>query len=293
MMNYDYIIIGGSVAGSICAYDLSKKGYNCLVLEQHPSDYEKICGGGISYKALDILVQAGIEVASLFKFDSQAISGHIIYKGDSITEKVYKDGKASLGIQRNVFDGFLRKQAQRMGSDFCFEHKVSNVIFTGDKYNVDEYSGDQLIWAIGSRALDRKIPMGQSIGISGQVEGRTDLCKDRFYYWYYAPACESKYFWAFPIGKNLWNVGIWSRHAFSEMRHDYKDCFDRYFLPHLNGEWRYMRNPRAEFLGHYDQRKDYEGCLGVGDFAGMCNPVNGGGIIGAIQSALTLTSQIF
>lgn len=289
-MNYDYIIIGGSVSGSMCAYSLGKKGYSCLVLEQHFSDYEKICGGGISYKALDLLAQAGIEVAPLFTFDSQMISGHIIYKDGNITEKVYKDEKVSLGIQRYLFDGFLRKQAERLGANFCFEHKVRNVIFDGDKYNVDEYSGDQLIWATGARTLDGKIPMEQSIGISGQVEGKNDLSKDRFYYWYYAPACESKYFWAFPIGKDLWNVGLWSRQPFPEMRHEYNDCFNRFFAPHLNGEWSYLRKPKAEFLGHYDQRKNQEECIGVGDFAGMCNPANGGGIIGAIQSALEVTS---
>lgn len=288
-MKYDYIIIGGSVAGSICAYNLGRKGYRCLVLEQHSSDYEKICGGGISYKALDLLAQVGIEVAPLFALDSQAISGHIIYKGSGITEKVYKDGKVSLGTQRNLFDGFLRKQAEMMGADFCFEHKVQNVVFDGDKNNVDEYSGDQLIWAIGARMLNGKIPMEQSIGISGQVVGKTDLRNDRFYYWYYEPSCESKYFWAFPIGRDLWNVGLWSRQAFSKMRRDYEDCFNRYFFSHLKGEWNYLRKPKAEFLGHHDQRKEHDGCFGAGDFAGMCNPVNGGGIIGAIQSALAIT----
>ncbi len=288
LMKYDYIIIGGSVAGSICAYNLGRKGYRCLVLEQHSSDYEKICGGGISYKALDLLAQVGVEVSSLFALDSQAISGHIIYKGGGITEKVYKEGKVSLGIQRNLFDGFLRKQAEMMGAEFCFEHKVQNEVFDGVKYNVDEYSGNQLIWATGARTLEGKIPKGQSIGISGQVKGRTDLNEDRFYYWYYDPAYESKYFWVFPIGKNLWNVGLWSRQAFPEMRYDYEECLKKFFLPHLKDEWNYLRKPKAEFLGHHDQRKDNVGGLGVGDFAGTCNPVNGGGVIGAIQSALTV-----
>ena len=31
---------------------------------------------------------------------------------------------------------------------------------------------------------------------------------------------------------------------------------------------------------------------GVGDFAGKCNPINGGGIIGAIDSAIELTQAI-
>jgi UDP-galactopyranose mutase len=33
-MKYDYIIIGSGLFGSICAYELTKKGYKCLVLEK-------------------------------------------------------------------------------------------------------------------------------------------------------------------------------------------------------------------------------------------------------------------
>ena len=33
-MNYDYLIIGSGFFGSICAYELNKIGYNCLVLEK-------------------------------------------------------------------------------------------------------------------------------------------------------------------------------------------------------------------------------------------------------------------
>ena len=291
LMDYDYIIIGGGVAGSICAYDLCKKEYKCLVLEKYRPDHEKICGGGISYKALELIRQSGIEIAPLFKFDSQAISGHISYKDGRVSEKIYKDGKVSLGIQRHLFDDYLRNQAQIMGADIRFEHKVSKVLEEDDKYIVDGYSGNQLIWAIGARSLDGKIPKGQSIGLSGQIEARAYFNVNRFYYWYYEPACETKYFWAFPIGKNLWNVGLWSRQAFPEMRCDYEDCLERYFLSHLSGEWRYLRKPKAEFLGHLDQRKERKGCIGVGDFAGKCNPVNGGGIIGAIQSALITASK--
>jgi UDP-galactopyranose mutase len=33
-MKYDYLIVGSGFFGSICAYELNKKGYNCLVLEK-------------------------------------------------------------------------------------------------------------------------------------------------------------------------------------------------------------------------------------------------------------------
>lgn len=291
-MSYDYIIIGGSIAGSVCAYELCRKGSSCLVLEQCGSDHEKVCGGGISYKAIDLLLQADIEVEPLFKSNSQAVLGHIIYKDDNCTEKIYKAGNVSLGIQRHIFDEFMRRQAQRMGADICFEHKVSSVVFDDKEYYIDGYSGSQLIWAIGARSLEGTVPSGQSIGISGQIEGTSDLNENMFYYWYYVPTCESKYFWAFPIGKNLWNVGLWSRYAFNELRYEFEICLDRYFFPHIHGEWKYFRKPKAEFLGHHDQRIYPDRCLGIGDFAGMCNPINGGGIIGAIKSAITIIDSV-
>jgi UDP-galactopyranose mutase len=33
-MKYDYLIVGSGFFGSICAYELTKQGYKCLVLEK-------------------------------------------------------------------------------------------------------------------------------------------------------------------------------------------------------------------------------------------------------------------
>ena len=96
-----------------------------------------------------------------------------------------------------------------------------------------------------------------------------------------------KYFWAFPIGDYLWNVGIWSRNYDKGLKRLYNESLNEYFLSKVIGDWEYLRKPKAEFLGHYDQRND--GLYmkdGIGDFAGCCNPVNGGGIHYAIKSAV-------
>ena len=47
-MIYDYIIAGSGIAGSVCAYELSKLNKSCLILEKEPYRLEKICGGGVS-----------------------------------------------------------------------------------------------------------------------------------------------------------------------------------------------------------------------------------------------------
>jgi UDP-galactopyranose mutase len=34
MNNYDYLIVGSGLYGSVCAYDLTKQGKKCLVIEK-------------------------------------------------------------------------------------------------------------------------------------------------------------------------------------------------------------------------------------------------------------------
>ena len=38
---YDYLIVGSGLYGSICAYELNKKGYKVLVLEKKRSYWRK------------------------------------------------------------------------------------------------------------------------------------------------------------------------------------------------------------------------------------------------------------
>ena len=39
-MIYDYIIIGGGIAGSVCAYELGKRGQQCIILEKNSQQSE-------------------------------------------------------------------------------------------------------------------------------------------------------------------------------------------------------------------------------------------------------------
>ena len=34
MPKYDYLIVGAGLSGAVCAHELKKKGYNCLVVEK-------------------------------------------------------------------------------------------------------------------------------------------------------------------------------------------------------------------------------------------------------------------
>lgn len=286
-MIYDYLIVGGGIAGSVCARELGKRGKKCIILEKNSSQSEKVCGGGVSYKALGMLEKTGIETESLFLADSKRITGHIIFQDGKYKEKIYKSGKVSLGIRRALLDGCLICAAKYYNAQIKYGEEVKNVFRTGELYEVNGFWAKEIVWASGARSIFGETLNGQSIGLSGQITAKTDLEDNRFHYWYFEKQNSEKYFWAFPVGNHLWNVGVWSRNFERRLKEDYQYCMEKFFLNRTIGEWSYLRKPRAEFLGHCDQRK--EDCFrrsGIGDFAGTCNPVNGGGIHYAIKSAV-------
>lgn len=289
----DFIIIGGGVAGAVCAYQLSKCEKKCLILEKENEGNEKICGGGVSNRALCLLETIGMDLSELYKCNNKRISGHVIYNGDTCVKKEYLPTQTALGVQRYIFDGYLLQQAMSVGASIHYEQNVERITYMDDVYSVNGYKAKNIIWATGARDIHNKLLKGQSIGYCGQIYTECALNDDKFYFWYYDKERKDRYFWAFPIGDNLWNVGVWFREYTNEVRMDFAKCMNDIFLKYIESDWCYKRSPKAEFLGHVDQRKnDLIFKYGIGDFSGTCNIKNGGGIHYAIESAIDICENI-
>lgn len=129
------------------------------------------------------------------------------------------------------------------------------------------------------------------MGISTQIYGRCILSSNKFYYWYYTES-DDRYYWMFPIGKDLWNIGVWYRKPYSTLLWDYKQmCFYK-IKKYFPFGYQIVSQPKGEFLGNVDQRLIYKNNFyGIGDFAGMNNIKNGGGILPAIKSAIILANN--
>lgn len=286
-MIYDYLIIGSGIAGAVCSYLLSKKGYTCLILEKRPYISEKICGGGVSKKALHYLQSIGMPLQELFAYDSCTIKQHIIFRPETVTLHQYKSGKVALGIQRRLFDTFLLKQSLAQGTTILYNQTVSTFQSFSAYYQVNEHYAHHIISATGARGFIGKGHIGQSYGISAQLIGKCLLSPHTFYYWY-PTSSDTKYFWIFPIGKQRWNIGAWFRYPTNNLSVDYKRWFYKYITINFPQGYTLAQLPKGEFLGNIDQRI-YQGHVinGIGDFAGKNNIKNGGGIVYAIESAIS------
>jgi flavin-dependent dehydrogenase len=55
MLNTDVIIVGGGPAGSSCAWQLKRHGWDCLVLDKESFPHTKLCAGWITPTVIEDL----------------------------------------------------------------------------------------------------------------------------------------------------------------------------------------------------------------------------------------------
>lgn len=287
---YDYIIVGSGVAGNVCAFELQKKGYSCLIVEKNNNRCEKICGGGIPYKALHRLQEIGMNLDALYDKDVACIGGDIIHSDGKQVETVYDSGRNALGCRRVDFDTFLFSEAQKLGADIYWGVNVNKIDCSKNGYMIDKFYSRKVVIAAGARGLENKYYKGQSIGVSTQIVGESTYPSDRFTYFYLSDTAD-KYFWIFPVGKNIWNIGLWSMVPEQSMRETFSRCWNRYIEPAFRA-YNVLQSPRAEFCGNVAVNIiESIACDAIGDYAGTNNIKNGGGIYKAIKSAISYATM--
>lgn len=265
--------------------------HECIILEKTPYRIEKTCGGGIPRKAINLLKTINIDIFDLPGDKYSIISGVCSKYADYTKTKTYDVDSCAIGVRRCVLDEFLLQKAIKEGAYVAYGEHVTKVDKVDDSYIVNGYCGKNVVYACGARGLKEQYTSGQSIAISTIIHGKCTLANDVFHY-FYLDDTEEKYVWAFPVGDALWNVGLWSSKPYSQMKKDFNDFFETNIKNCFNKGYSVIESLKGEFLGNIDQRKQYNVKYGIGDFAGLNNPKNGGGITQAIESAMELSMMI-
>ncbi|MFX0002565.1 MAG: geranylgeranyl reductase family protein [Candidatus Hodarchaeota archaeon] len=134
---YDVCIVGAGPAGSTCAYYLSKKGINPLILEKKKFPRDKICGDAFPQRAQIHLEKMGIlqklieEKKGRWTAQGGIVSPRgIVYTGDS-----YAQTKSHLviSVKRKIIDDMLIKTAVAAGAILVENYSVKEVVFDEKK----------------------------------------------------------------------------------------------------------------------------------------------------------------
>ncbi|KQZ66890.1 geranylgeranyl reductase family protein [Nocardioides sp. Root151] len=317
------IVVGAGPAGAATAYHLAAAGIDVLVLEKSSFPRDKICGDGLTPRAVKQLLAMGFDLDEPGWQKNKGLriigAGHRVELPwpDLTTYPPFGMARARMDL-----DELLARHAQKAGARLRESTSVTGPVFderTGQVVGVTARSVDERGRKYGDE-LEFRAPiviacdgvsarMATALGIERR-ENRPMAVACRAYYetpmhddhymeswlelWDGKPNQSNKlpgYGWIFPLGDGTANVGLGilnTSAAFQNM--DYKESMRRW-LAHTPEELGFrdenLTAPiRSAALPMGFNRKPHyrRGMLLVGDSGGMVNPFNGEGIDYALEA---------
>lgn len=266
MLNFDVVVAGGSIAGLLCAREISAGGFSVLVIEE---DYEigtpEHCGGLVSVKGLE-----EIGVIPFGKtFDHKIESAKIVSpKGNEFT--IDSKNKKIIEINRRELDKQVAFQAQKNGTKIKVRTSFQEITETGIRTNDEDIDCKIFVDARGISSLIQKDRTG--ILSSAQYEIYADWIKNGKVEVIFDQEKFPGFFgWIIPSSNGKGKVGVAGKginvsdtlEKFLEERGDHS-TIRKIFAP----IW--IKGPIKEFVTGKT--------VIVGDAAGQAKPTTAGGI---------------
>jgi len=287
--DFDVIIVGAGPAGGMCAYELSKKNVSVLIIEKERLPRYKICAGGLTKKAYDILPK---DFLKLVENDTYKVNLTLNHRWGFSKKTSFPIVKM---VMRDKLDYFLIKKAEDYGARILDQTRLVSLVEFPDCVHVStevrNLKSKVIVGADGiagcvARFLGlRKNPMC-GIAIEGEITPRYNLSQLKGFNGSLHldfNVIPKGYGWIFPKKEHL-SVGIFTtlpkmkdikRYLLSYLNH--KELVNAYQIDSLKGHQIPIGGKKQEILN------SKRGIL-LGDAAGLADPITGEGIYFALRS---------
>ena len=305
----DVIVVGAGPAGSATAFYLAQAGLDVLLLEKTRFPREKVCGDGLTPRAVQQLIQMGVDIDApgwIRNKGLRVVGGGHRFELD--WPELSSFPNFGLVRTRQDFDQIMAAHAVKAGArlmegvnvtgpvlDDRSGHIVGVTTKDGATYRsrvVVAADGNSTRLALGmglQRRTDR--PMGVAVRTYFESPRHDDDYLETWLELWDGDTLLPGYGWIFGVGDGTCNVGLGmlnTSDAFKTI--DYRDLLKRW-VRNMPAEWGYteenMVGPiRGAALPMAFNRKPHytRGLVLVGDSAGAVNPFNGEGIAYAMET---------
>ena len=319
----DVIVVGAGPAGSTTAFHLASTGVDVLLLEKSAFPRDKVCGDGLTPRAVKQLIGLGIDLDAPGWARNRGL--RIVGAGHRLElpwPELASFPPYGMVRTRMDFDEILARHAEKAGARLMertavtgplLDERTGRVIGVTAK-PVDDQGrklGDEVTYtapvvvacdgvsarlatSLGLERRDNR-PMGVAVRAYYETPRHDDAWMESWLeLWDGTPGSSNLlpgYGWIFGVGDGTANVGLGilnTSKAFQAV--DYKDVLRRW-LAHTPEPWgvreenRVGRIASAALPMGFNRKPHYtRGMLLAGDSGGMVNPFNGEGIDYAMES---------
>ncbi|MFE3501476.1 geranylgeranyl reductase family protein [Kitasatospora sp. NPDC059160] len=313
----DVIVVGAGPAGSTAAYHLARTGLDVLLLEKSAFPREKVCGDGLTPRAVKQLVDMGVDVSEeagwLHNKGLRLISGHRSLEFDWPELSAFPGH--GLVRRRADFDELLARRAAAAGARLIERANVAGPLTdqrsgritgvsakVGEERRPVEYRAPLVVAADGnstrlSVAMKRYRRTDRAMGVAYRTYFTTPRHQDRYLEAWLdlrhpddpAHRLLPGYAWVFGMGDGTANVGLGVLDT-AKTDLDWRELLRRW-CANLPPDYGYHPEAVTEPIRGsalpmgLNRRPHYaDGLLLIGDAGGTVSPGTGEGIAYAMES---------
>ena len=310
MQHFKVAIVGAGPAGSAATLYLKKEGIDCALIDKAVFPRDKSCGDGIPLKSIKLLEELGITEKELFAggyriggMSVYAPSGAVMHFGRATAGSETKSGC----IPRTYFDNLLFQKAKTAAAEVYEGYKLTALLKTENGYQLKlqntqngsqaDIETDLLIGADGAGSITARKSGLLVVKDENSFEGLRRYYSGKKFenrvQIFYDKRILPGYVWIFPVGENKANIGIMApRRKMRKNQTGLRRVFDEILQTNKNvkealSEAEPVSQVRGAMLplGNAPGKRADDHLMLIGDAAAFINPLTGGGIYFALQSA--------
>jgi geranylgeranyl reductase family protein len=316
----DVLVVGAGPGGSATAYHLAQAGLDVLLLEKAAFPREKVCGDGLTPRAVKSLIAMGIDVTAPGWMRNEGL--RIVGGGCRLELKwpelaTYPD--FGLVRTRTDFDEILARTAQKAGARLHELTEVTGPVLDDsgrivgvkarrvpedprERHHADEVTYRARL-VVAADGVSGRLPL--SMGLAKRDDRPMGVAVRRYYK---SPRTNDTYLeshlelwqgdtllpgygWIFPVGDGTSNVGLGLLNTSEAFQGTNYRALLKSWLAGMPEEWGFTEDNAvgpvqggALPMGFNRQPHYTRGLMLVGDAGGVVNPFNGEGIAYAMET---------